>query len=83
MDFDIRLQLVERATYDGILLWKINNFEQRRREAIDSTTLSLYSTPFYTSKQDYKMCARVYLNGDGMGKGHSFEFLLCHHERIQ
>ena len=69
MDFDIRLQLVERATYDGILLWKIDNFEQRRREAIDGTTLSLYSTPFYTSKQGYKMCARVYLNGDGMGKG--------------
>lgn len=69
MDFDIRLQLVERATYDGILLWKIDDFEQRRREAIDGTTLSLYSTPFYTSKQGYKMCARVYLNGDGMGKG--------------
>ena len=50
-------------------MWKIDNFEQRRREAIDGTTLSLYSIPFYVSKQAYKMCARVYLNGDGMGKG--------------
>ena len=68
LDFDVRLQLIERATYDGTLLWKIDNYSQRRKEAIDGTTLSLYSTPFYTSKQGYKMCARVYLNGDGMGK---------------
>ena len=74
LDFDIRLQLVERATYDGSLLWKIDNFSQRRREAIEGTTLSLYSTPFYTSKQGYKMCARVYLNGDGMGKGTHLSF---------
>uniref|UniRef100_A0A3B3RTN9 MATH domain-containing protein n=1 Tax=Paramormyrops kingsleyae TaxID=1676925 RepID=A0A3B3RTN9_9TELE len=32
-------------------------------------TLSLYSQPFYTGYFGYKMCARVYLNGDGMGKG--------------
>ena len=69
LEFDLRLQLVERATYDGILLWKIDEFSQRRQEAIDGTTISLYSVPFYTSHQGYKMCARVYLNGDGIGKG--------------
>ena len=31
--------------------------------------MSLYSQPFYTSRYGYKMCGRVYLNGDGMGKG--------------
>ena len=31
--------------------------------------MSLYSQPFYTDRYGYKMCGRVYLNGDGMGKG--------------
>ena len=31
--------------------------------------MSLYSQPFYTDRCGYKMCGRVYLNGDGMGKG--------------
>lgn len=68
MDFDVRLQFVERASYNGTMLWKIDNFQQHRQEAMDGTTLSLYSVPFYTSKQGYKMCARIYLNGDGLGK---------------
>lgn len=69
MDFDVRLQFIERSSYDGTMLWKIDNFEQHRQEAIDGTTLSLYSVPFYTHRQGYKMCARLYLNGDGLGKG--------------
>ncbi len=55
-------------SYNGVLLWKISEFEHRRREAIEAATLSLYSTPFYTSTCGYKMGARVYLNGDGLGK---------------
>ena len=36
---------------------------------VAGTTLSLYSQPFYTSRYGYKLCARVYLNGDGAGRG--------------
>ena len=68
LDQELRLQLLERATYNGVLLWKIDEFERRHREAVSGVTLSLFSTPFYTSRNGYKMCARVYLNGDGMGK---------------
>ena len=68
LDQELRIQLLERATYDGVLLWKIDDFDHRRKEAVDGVTLSLYSTPFYTSRHGYKMCARVYLNGDGVGK---------------
>ena len=39
------------------------------RLSVAGTTLSLYSQPFYTSRYGYKMCARVYLNGDGVGRG--------------
>lgn len=31
-------------------------------------SISIYSSPFYTSRHGYKMCGRVYPNGDGMGK---------------
>ena len=74
LDQELRLQLLERATYNGILLWRIDDFTRRRREAVDGVTLSLYSTPFYTSRHGYKMCARVYLNGDGLGKGTHLSF---------
>ena len=39
------------------------------QDAVQGRTVSLYSQPFYTSRFGYKMCARVYLNGDGIGRG--------------
>ena len=74
MDHGLRLQLLERATYNGILVWKIDEFERRRKESVDGITMSLYSSPFYTSRHGYKMCARIYLNGDGLGKNTHFSF---------
>eukprot|EP00731_Ephydatia_muelleri_P015024 Em0008g744a len=74
LDQELRLQLLERATYNGVLQWKIDDFARRRKEAVDGVTMSLYSIPFYTSRHGYKMCARVYLNGDGMGKGTHLSF---------
>ena len=74
LDQELRLQLLERATYNGVLLWKIDDFARRRKEAVDGVTMSLYSIPFYTNRHGYKMCARVYLNGDGMGKGTHLSF---------
>ncbi|XP_078489865.1 TNF receptor-associated factor 3-like [Ciona intestinalis] len=68
-DMDQRFQVLETTSYSGVALWKINNFHRRKREAESGRALSMYSQPFYTSRYGYKMCARVYLNGDGMGKG--------------
>ena len=61
-------ELLESTNYDGVLIWKIRDFHRREQDAISGKTLSLYSQPFYTSRYGYKMCARIYLNGDGMGK---------------
>ena len=69
LDLDLRIQLNEHATYNGIFIWKINDFAHRRREAVNGVTQSLYSSPFYTSQHGYKMCIRLYLNGDGLSKG--------------
>ncbi|XP_071807096.1 TNF receptor-associated factor 3-like [Asterias amurensis] len=68
-EHDLRFQVMETANFEGTLLWKIKDFSRRKRDADNGKTLSLYSQPFYTSRYGYKMCARVYLNGDGMGKG--------------
>lgn len=67
-DMDLRFQVLETASYNGTLIWKIRDYKRRKAEAVASKTLSLYSQPFYTGYFGYKMCARVYLNGDGMGK---------------
>ena len=57
------------VSYDGILTWKIHNVMQRRHEAIIKKAPSIFSPPFFTGPRGYKMCARLYFNGDGLGKG--------------
>ena len=57
------------SSHDGILLWKISDFARRRQDAISGNQVSLYSPCFFTSRYGYKMCGRIYLNGDGIGKG--------------
>ena len=66
---ELRIQALEASAYNGILVWKITDFARRRGEAISGKTTSFYSQPFYTSYHGYKMRGRIYLNGDGMGKG--------------
>ena len=71
VEMDLRFQLLEASSYNGTLLWKITNYSKRKADAVAGTTLSLYSQPFYTDRHGYKMCGRVYLNGDGMGTNFS------------
>lgn len=63
------MQVIETVNYSGVLMWKIRDYNQRKQDAKAGKTNSLYSQPFYTGPYGYKMCARVYLNGDGMGNG--------------
>ncbi len=55
-------------SYDGTLLWKIDNMNKKMLDSIKGKVKCLTSTPFFTSVHWYRMYARVYLNGDGMGK---------------
>lgn len=66
---DLRIQSLESASYDGVLVWKITEFSVKKAEAMRGQSISIYSPAFYTGRRGYKMCARVYPNGDGMGKG--------------
>ena len=65
----LRLDMIDCKNTNGVLLWKITDMRRRRRDAVSGKTPSIYSQPFYTSPNGYKMCARLYLNGDGMGRG--------------
>eukprot|EP00118_Oscarella_pearsei_P028968 m.3372 g.3372 ORF g.3372 m.3372 type:complete len:596 (+) comp9316_c0_seq1:400-2187(+) len=65
----LRIDMLDCKNAEGVLLWKITEVRRRRREAVSGKTPSIYSQPFYTTLCGYKLCARLYLNGDGMGKG--------------
>ena len=68
-DLEEYIRQQEFSSYDGQLIWKITEFARRRNEAVSGQQVSFYSACFYTSRYGYKMCARIYLNGDGMGRG--------------
>ncbi|NXI61408.1 TRAF2 factor, partial [Anseranas semipalmata] len=59
----------EQASYDGVFLWKITDIGRKLQDSVTGRTVSLYSPAFYTAKYGYKVCLRIYLNGDGTGKG--------------
>lgn len=65
----LRQDVLEVKTTNGVFIWKVPDIRRRYRDAVDRKTISLYSPPFYTSPHGYRMCIRVYLNGDGIGKG--------------
>ncbi|CAF1117320.1 unnamed protein product [Adineta ricciae] len=56
------------ASYDGTFLWKITNVQQNMMDAVKGKHPSIYSPPFYSSPNGYKMRMRIYLDGDGNAK---------------
>ena len=56
-------------SYNGTLLWKIESYQRKRQDAINGVKTALYSPPFYSAQYGFKMCAKIYMNGDGFGKG--------------
>nr|XP_008172034.2 TNF receptor-associated factor 2 isoform X1 [Chrysemys picta bellii] len=68
-DMEQKIRDMEASTYDGVFIWKITDFARKRQEAIAGRCPAVFSPAFYTSKYGYRMCLRVYLNGDGTGRG--------------
>ncbi|CAB4041854.1 TNF receptor-associated factor 3, partial, partial [Paramuricea clavata] len=63
------ITMLEITSYDGTYFWAIENYERRLQDAVAGRSLFINSPPFYMCQFGYKVRARVYLNGDGMGKG--------------
>ena len=72
----LMVQTLQATSYSGTFIWKIPEVQRRRGEARSGRTVSLYSAPFYTSRHGYKMCLRLYMDGDGSGKGTHLSFFL-------
>ena len=68
-EHDFRLSLIENSNHDGTMIWKIPQFSQRKINAENGKYTSIFSLPFYSGRHGYKMCLRLYIKGDGMGKG--------------
>ncbi|XP_041908137.1 TNF receptor-associated factor 2 isoform X3 [Corvus kubaryi] len=68
-EMEEKIRNMEASTYDGVFIWKITEFARKRQEAITGRSPAIFSPAFYTSKYGYKMCLRLYLNGDGTGRG--------------
>ncbi|XP_053230806.1 TNF receptor-associated factor 2-like [Podarcis raffonei] len=62
------LRRAENATYDGVLIWKVEEVGRKRQEAVAGRAPAVFSPAFYTGRYGYKMCLRLYLNGDGSGR---------------
>ena len=68
-DRDFRLSILESSNHDGSMIWKIPQFSQRKADAENGRCASIFSLPFYSGRYGYKMCLRLYIMGDGIGKG--------------
>ena len=68
------VQTLQATSYSGVFVWKIPEVARRRQEAKTGRTISLYSAPFYTSRHGYKLCLRLYMDGDGSGKRSHLSF---------
>ena len=68
-DRDFRLSLMENSNFDSSMVWKIPQFSQRMDDARTGKCTSIFSLPFHSSRYGYKMCLRLYILGDGIGKG--------------
>ena len=75
-EMSLLIQTLQAASYNGEYIWKIPDIRRRRQDARTGRIVSLYSAPFYTSRHGYKMCLRVYLNGDGTGRETHLSFFL-------
>lgn len=56
------------AANNGSYIWKITGVAEKIANAIADRQTSIYSPPFYSSPTGYKMCMRLYLNGDGQAR---------------
>ncbi|XP_041109015.1 TNF receptor-associated factor 5-like [Polyodon spathula] len=63
-----RFRQLEAMSYNGKLIWKIQDYKKKKKEAVEGRVPSIFSQAFYTSRSGYRLCARAYLNGDGAGK---------------
>ncbi|CAF1094334.1 unnamed protein product [Didymodactylos carnosus] len=61
---NLKAQIKQQPATDGSLVWKIIDVNDKLNAARSGQQPYLHSPPFFSSPTGYKMCARLYLNGD-------------------
>ncbi|XP_030399879.1 TNF receptor-associated factor 1-like [Gopherus evgoodei] len=64
-----RVEALEQTSYNGQFLWRLPDIGRKMQQALSRQTPALTSPSFYTGRYGYKLCLKVYLNGDGTGAG--------------
>lgn len=62
-------RLSNRSMSGDLMVWKVTSVREQMQNAQLERQTSVYSPPFYTSAAGYKLCLRLYLNGDGTARG--------------
>lgn len=76
INYETKLTSLEFRSTNGNIIWKITNVSQKIIDAKSNRQKSIYSPIFYTDNYGYRMCARVYLNGDGIGLNNSLSIFI-------
>ncbi|XP_044174909.1 TNF receptor-associated factor 6-like isoform X2 [Acropora millepora] len=66
---ETRADELEGRVCNGSYIWRIENYQQRRQDAINGVATAVHSPAFYTSLYGYKLCLRINLNGVDSGVG--------------
>lgn len=61
----------------GEFVWSIDKFSDKNQAAKTGTNIAIYSDPFYTHKNGYKMCLRLNPDGFGAGRGTHLSVYFC------
>ncbi|KAJ8414045.1 hypothetical protein AAFF_G00066430 [Aldrovandia affinis] len=64
-----RISAQEDVSYTGTFLWRLCDVSKKMAEAASGQRSNLYSPAFYTTRYGFKVCMRLYVNGDGAGRG--------------
>ncbi|KAF6023532.1 TRAF3 [Bugula neritina] len=73
-----KTMILESGWDNGMLVWKIDQYQLKKRQAVRYEGRFETSPAFFSKKYGYKMCCKAYLNGheDGRGQYLSLYFVL-------
>ena len=67
---DVKALAVSNNVFcNGKLTWPIRDVSRRSQDAMQGRMVKMFSQPFYTKPDGYKMCICLYFNGCGAGEG--------------
>ncbi|XP_056383856.1 TNF receptor-associated factor 6 [Hyla sarda] len=73
-----KLVEVEAQQYNGIFIWKINNFSVHLRNQEEERPVVIHSPGFYTGKPGYKLCLRMHLQSPSAPRCANYISLFVH-----